>query len=142
MERRVNLISERSYSTAVNGISRIESQAIPGVGLLKIYFQPGTDIGSAIAQINAASNSALHNAPPGMQPPLIIQFNAANVPVVQMTLTSKTVSEQQLFDYGLNFIRIKLFTIPGLSSPAPFGGKQRQINVDIDPQMVAAKGLS
>ena len=95
MERRVNLISERSYSTTVNGISRIESQAIPGVGLLKIYFQPGTDIGGAIAQISAASNTALHNAPPGMQPPLIIQFNAANVPVVQMTISSKTLSEQR-----------------------------------------------
>jgi len=142
MERRVNLISERSYSTTVNGISRIESQAIPGVGLLKIYFQPGTDIGAAIAQINAASNTALHNAPPGMSPPLIIQFNAANVPVVQMTLSSKTLPEQQIFDYGLNFIRIKLFTIPGLSSPAPFGGKQRQIMINVDPAKLSGKGLS
>ncbi len=142
MERRVNLISERSYSTAVNGISRIESQAIPGVGLLKIYFQPGTDIGGAIAEISAASNTALHNAPPGMQPPLIIQFNAANVPVVQMTISSKTLSEQRLFDYGLNFIRIQLFTIPGLSSPAPFGGKQRQIMINVDPAKLQGKGLS
>ena len=142
MERRVNLISERSYSTTVNGISRIESQAIPGVGLLKIYFQPGTDIGGAIAEISAASNTALHNAPPGMQPPLIIQFNAANVPVVQMTLSSKSLPEQQIFDYGLNFIRIKLFTIPGLSSPAPFGGKQRQIMINVDPAKLSGKGLS
>ena len=142
MERRVNLISERSYSTTVNGISRVESEAIPGVGLLKIYFQPGTDIGAAIAQISAASNAALHNAPPGMAPPLIIQFNAANVPVVQMTISSKTLPEQQLFDYGLNFIRIKLFTIPGLSSPAPFGGKQRQIMINVDPAKLSGKGLS
>ena len=77
-----------------------------------------------------------------MSPPLIIQFNAANVPVVQMTLSSKTLSEQQIFDYGLNFIRIKLFTIPGLSSPAPFGGKQRQIMINVDPAKLSGKGLS
>ncbi len=77
-----------------------------------------------------------------MQPPTVIQFNASNVPVVQMTLSSKTLTEQQIYDYSLNFIRIKLFTIPGLSTPAPFGGKQRQINVDVDPARLAAKGFS
>ena len=107
MERRVNLISERAYSTTVNGISRIESQAIPGVGLLKVYFQPGTDIGASIAQITAVNSVVLHNVPPGMSPPSVIQFNAANVPVVQMTISSKSLSEQQLADYALNFIRIK-----------------------------------
>ncbi|MBV9860384.1 MAG: efflux RND transporter permease subunit [Alphaproteobacteria bacterium] len=142
MERRVTVISERAYSTTVNGIQRIESESIPGIGLLKVYFQPGSDIGGAIAQISSVNSTILRIAPPGMTPPNVIQFNAANVPVVQMTLSSKNLSEQQIFDYGLNFIRIKLFTIPGLSSPAPFGGKQRQINVDVDPARLTAKGLS
>jgi multidrug efflux pump subunit AcrB len=142
MERRVNLISERAYSTTVNGISRIESQAIPGVGLLKVYFQPGADVGASIAQVNAVNSTVLHNVPPGMSPPTVIQYNAANVPVVQMTISSKTLPEQQLADYALNFIRIKLFTIPGLSSPAPFGGKTRQIMIYVDPAKLSAKGLT
>src|SRR3954465_5379582 len=142
MERRVGLISERAYSTPVNGIERIESQSIPGIGRLKIYFQPNSDIGAAIAQISSVSSTILRITPPGMQPPNVIQFNASNVPVAQLTLASQTLPEQQIFDYGLNFIRVKLFTIPGLSTPAPFGGKARQINVDIDPKALAAKGLS
>src|SRR5262249_19303201 len=111
MERRVVLISERSYSTTVNGIARIESQSIPGIGILKIYFQPGTEIGAAIAQISAQSSSLLRIAPPGMTPPNIIQFNASNVPVAQLTASSTTLSESQIYDYGLNFIRVRLFTI-------------------------------
>jgi multidrug efflux pump subunit AcrB len=117
MERRVVLISERGYSTTVNGISRIESQSIPGVGILRVYFQPGTEIGAAIAQISAVSSTILRIAPPGMTPPSIIQFNATNVPVAQLTISSKTLPEQQLYDYSVNFIRIRLFTIPGLSTP-------------------------
>jgi len=142
MERRVVLISERGYSTTVNGISRIESQSIPGVGLLRIYFQPGTEIGAAIAQISSVSSTILRIAPPGITPPSVIQFNATNVPVAQLTISSKTLSEQQLYDYGVNFIRVRLFTIPGLSTPAPFGGKERQVIIDINPQALAAKGLS
>ena len=142
MERRVVFISERAYSTTVNGISRIESQSIPGIGILKVYFQQGTDIGGAIAQISSVNNSILRSAPPGMQPPGVIQFNASNVPVVQLTMSSKTLTEQQIYDYSLNFIRVKLFTIPGLSTPGPFGGKQRQMNVDVDPALLAAKGFS
>ncbi len=142
MERRVVFISERAYSTTVNGIQRIESQSIPGVGMLKVYFQPGTDIGSSIAQITSVNNSILRSAPPGMQPPGVIQFNASNVTVAQLTMSSKTLTEQQIFDYSLNFIRVRLFTIPGLSTPAPFGGKQRQIDVDLDPARMVAKGLT
>src|SRR5438270_12808562 len=142
MERRVVLISERAYSTTVNGISRIESQSIPGVGVLRVYFQPGTEIGAAIAQISAVSSTILRITPPGMTPPSIIQFNATNVPVAQLTISSKTLPEQQLYDYSLNFIRVRLFTIPGLSTPAPFGGKERQVIIDINPQALAAKGLS
>src|SRR5438105_5227858 len=142
MERRVVLISERAYSTTVNGIERIESQSIPGVGLLRVYFQPGADIGSAISQISAVSSTILRITPPGMTPPNVIQFNASNVPVAQLDISSRTLPEQQLFDYGLNFIRVRLFTIPGLSTPAPFGGKDREIIIDINPQALAAKGLS
>jgi multidrug efflux pump subunit AcrB len=142
MERRIVLISERAYSTTVNGIERIESSSIPGIGLMHIYFQPGTDIGAAIAQMSSVSSTLLRIAPPGTPPPNVIQFNASNVPVAQLTASSDKLPEEKIFDYGLNFIRVKLFTIPGLSTPAPFGGKQRQINVDVDPQALAAKGLS
>jgi len=142
MERRVVLISERAYSTTVNGIDHIESLSIPGVGILKVYFQQGTDIGGAIAQIAAQNNSILRIAPPGMAPPNVIQFNASNVPVVQVTMSSKTLPEQQIFDYALNFIRLRLFTIPGLSIPAPFGGMFRQIIVNVDPTRLSARGLS
>jgi multidrug efflux pump subunit AcrB len=142
MERRVVLISERGFSTSVNGIERIESTSIPGIGMLKIYFQPGSDIGAAIAQISSVSSSILRIAPPGMTPPTVIQFNASNVPVAQLTASSETMPEQKIFDYGLNFIRVRLFTIPGVGIPAPFGGKQRQINIDIDTRATAARGLT
>ncbi|BDU73454.1 efflux RND transporter permease subunit [Mesoterricola silvestris] len=142
MERRVVNVTERAMSTTVNGIERIESQSIQGVAILRVYFQPGTDIGGAIAQIGSVTNTILRILPPGMTPPNIIQFNASNVPVVQMTARSETLSEQQIYDYSLNFIRIRLFTIPGLSTPAPFGGRGRQISVDIDPAKLAARGLS
>src|ERR1700709_224919 len=142
MERRVVFISERAYSTTVNGIQRIESQSIPGIGMLKVYFQPGTDIGASIAQITSVNNSILRSAPPGMQPPGVIQFNASNVTVAQLTMSSKTMSEQEIFDYSLNFIRIRLFTIPGLSTPATFGGKSRQVIVDLDPALLVAKGFT
>jgi multidrug efflux pump subunit AcrB len=142
MERRVVLVSERAYSTTVNGIDHIESLSIPGQGILKIYFQAGADIGTAIAQISAQSNSILRIAPPGMQPPNIIQFNASNVPVLQVTLNSKSLPEQMLSDYANQFMRLRLFTIPGLSIPAAFGGKQRQIIVEVDPAAASSKGLS
>lgn len=142
MERRVVLIAERAYSTTVNGIQRIESQSIPGIGMIKVYFYPGTEIGTAISQISSVSNTILRIVPPGMQPPVIVQFNASNIPVAQLTVSSKTLPEEQIFDYGLNFIRVRLFTIPGMSTPAPFGGKNRQIMVDIDPDALQARGLS
>ncbi len=126
----------------MNGIQRIESQSIPGLGMLKVYFHPGTEIGAAISQISSVSSTLLRIAPPGMQAPVIVQFNASNVPVAQLTVSSKTLPEEELFDYGLNFIRVRLFTIPGLSTPAPFGGKNRQITVDIDPEALSARGLS
>ena len=142
MEKKVVYLSERGISTSVNGVERIESQSQPGIGILRIYFEKGTDIGAAIAQMSAVSGTSIHNMPPGMQLPVILQFNATNVPVAQITMSSKTMSEDKIFDYGLAFIRIRLFTIPGLSTPAPFGGKTREVVVDADPKAMQSKGLS
>ena len=133
VERRMVFISERAYSTTVNGIEHIESQSIDGLGILKVYFQPGTDIGSAIAQINARVRDHPDDLPRGTEPPQIISYNATNVPVAQLNIFSDTLSTAQLFDYGLNFIRIQLFTIPGFSSPAPMGGVSRTMMVNLDP---------
>src|SRR5256714_747360 len=135
MERRVVFISERACSSTVAGIQRIDSQSMSGIGILKVYFEPGSDIGGAIAQIVSVSLTASRIMPPGITPPSIIRYNASNVPVAQLTISSKTLSEQELYDYGLNFIRLRLFTIPGLATPAPFGGKSRQIMVDFDPSV-------
>ncbi|MGH7907161.1 MAG: efflux RND transporter permease subunit, partial [Candidatus Binataceae bacterium] len=118
VERRMVWISERAISTTVNDIEHMESESINGLGIIKIYFYPGADLGSAIAQINANTETILKILPVGTQPPQIIEYNAANVPVAQLNIFSETLSGEQLFDYGLNFIRIKLFTIPGFSSPA------------------------
>jgi multidrug efflux pump subunit AcrB len=142
MERRVILISERAFSTGVNGIERIESESIPGIGLMKVYFQPGTEVGGAIAQISATSETLLRIFPPGMQAPNILQFNASNVPVTQLTLSSDTMPEQNIVDYALNFLRVQLFTIPGIAIPGPYGGKSREVTVDVLPKELAAKGLS
>jgi multidrug efflux pump subunit AcrB len=142
VERRMVVISERAYSTTVNDIEHIESESIQGLGLLKVYFHSGADIGAAIAQINAVSETILTILPRGVQPPQIISYNAANVPVAQLNITSDTLSTGQLFDYGLNFIRIQLFTIPGFSSPAPLGGVSRAVMVNLNPTALYANGLS
>ena len=107
--------------------------------VMRVYFEQGTDIGSAIAQITAVGVIVTHSMPPGMQPPIVIQFNASNLQVAQLTASSETLPEQQIYDYGVNFIRISLFTIPGLATPAPYGGMGRQISVDIDPNVLALR---
>jgi multidrug efflux pump subunit AcrB len=142
METRVTFITERALSTTVGGIERIESQSLSGVGLVRVYFEEGADIGAAIAQINAVCNTVLRILPPGITPPNILQFNASNVEVAQLTLKSDSVDEQELYDYGLNFLRLRLFTISGLATPAPFGGRSRQVMVDLDPQKMRATGVS
>ncbi len=142
MERRVVFLAERNYSTSVNGIERIESESIPGAGLVKIYFQQGADIGAAIAQITAANDNIMHFMPPGIAAPFVLQFDASNLPVIQMILGSAVLPEQVLYDYGVNFIRTRLFTIPGLSVPAPFGGRQRMIAIEADPARLSAQSLS
>ncbi|MGA8642752.1 efflux RND transporter permease subunit [Candidatus Binatus sp.] len=142
VERRMVFISERAYSTTVNGIEHIESESINGIGILKVYFQPGSDIGAAIAQINAVSETILSNLPRGIEPPQIISYNASNVPVAQLNIYSDVLSTSKLFDYGLNFIRIQLFTIPGFSSPAPLGGVSRAVIANLDPTALYANGIS
>lgn len=142
MERRVVLKAEQNYSTTVGGIERIESNSIQGAGLIRVYFHPGTDIGAAIAQLTASNSMLLRFMPPGMNPPMVLQFNASNVPVAQVTAQSGTVSEQKLWDFAMNAVRIRLFTVPGLSIPSPYGGKTRQINIDVDPVKLAGQGLS
>jgi multidrug efflux pump subunit AcrB len=142
MERRMVWISERAYSTTVNGIEHIESTAMDGLGMLRVYFHGDQEVGGAIAQINSVSEGILHIMPPGTTAPTIVDFNAANVPVAQLNVYSDTMSEQALFDYGLNFIRVKLFTIEGLSSPAPFGGVSRAMMVNLHPEALYAQGLS
>ena len=142
MERRVVIISERAYSTTVAGIERIESNCIPGIGLVKVFFHPGMNIGAAIAQINAVNGTVLRILPPGISPPIIITYNPANVPIVNMTFSSTVLPEGKMFDHAFNFVRVKLFTIPGLQVPAPFGGRLRQISVDLNPTLMSAKGVS
>ena len=142
MERRVVFITERALSTTVGGIERLESQSLVGIGIVRVFFEQGADIGAAIAQINAVCETILRVLPPGITPPNILQYNASNVQVAQLTIKSDSLTEQDLFDYGLNFLRLRLFTIPGLSTPAPFGGRTRQIQVDLDPQKMQARGVS
>src|SRR3984885_6554858 len=142
VERRIVFISERAYSTTVNGIEHIESESSNGIGVLKVYFQPGSDIGGAIAQIKAVSETILSNLPRGVEPPQIISYNASNVPVAQLNIYSDVLSTSKLFDYGLNFIRIQLFTIPGFSSPAPLGGGSRAVMANLDPTALYANGIS
>src|SRR5271155_5460354 len=142
VERRMVFISERAYSTTVNGIEHIESESINGLGLVKVYFQPGSDIGAAIAQIDAVSETILSILPRGIEPPQIISYNASNVPVAQLNVYSDVLSTNKLFDYGLNFIRIQLFTIPGFSSPAPLGGVSRAVMANLDPTALYANGIS
>ncbi|HVO27172.1 MAG TPA: efflux RND transporter permease subunit [Candidatus Margulisiibacteriota bacterium] len=142
MERRVVLLSERAFSTTVNGIEHMESESFSGIGMIKVYFHPGATVAGAIAQMSAVAETVLRIMPPGIQAPNIIDYNAANVPVAQLDIASETLPEQELFDYGLNFIRVKLFTIEGLSSPAPLGGMSRAVMVNLHPTDLYANALS
>src|SRR6202790_3100538 len=142
MARRVLVVSERAMTTTVNGIERIESTAYNGVGLIRVYMQPGTNVDLAIAQVTAVSQTLLRPMPPDIYPLLIVQTDASSVPILQLGLSSGTLTEQQLYDYGQNFIRTGLATIPGISVPLPYGGKVRTVMVDLDPDALYGKGLS
>src|SRR5438094_3954207 len=142
MQGRIVTVSERAFTTTVNGIEHIESVSLRGVAITRLYFHPDAPISSAIAQVNAQAQQIVRQLPPGIFPPLIIQYNAASVPVLLASLSSDQLSEQQLQDLGNNFIRTQLITIPGAAVPAPYGGKVRVVNVDIDPDALYARGLS
>src|SRR5579871_316317 len=142
MDKRIVTIAERSYSASVNDIQHIESQSMPGVSVIKVFFQPGAKVEGAVAQLTATSQTLLKILPPGITPPLIIQYSASSVPIVQIGISSKTRSEQEIYDYAQNFVRVQLATVQGASTPSPYGGKPRQIMVDLNPQALQAKGLS
>jgi len=142
MSNRIIFNFERSLTTTVNNIAHIESQSLAGVGLIKVYFQPHTDLASAIAQATAIAQSSIRNLPPGITPPFIITYNASSVPILQLGFSAPGLTEQQLADMGQNFIRTGLITVPGITIPYPYGGKQRTVMVDLNTSALQAKGLS
>lgn len=142
MEQRVTVYSQYAISSSVGGIKNIEAQTLNGLSVQKIYFQPDVNIDLAISQIVAGTNAIRALMPTGIQPPIIVQFNASSVPVLQLSLTSDTLSEQQLYDYGIYNLRQQLAPVPGVTFPTPDGGKYRQIMVDIDPLKLMARGLT
>ena len=142
MSDRIVYNYERSLTTTVNDIEHIESQSLSGRAIVKIFFQPGVNIGDAIAQVTAISQSSVHSMPPGTLPPFIIQYNASTVPILQLGHFGPGLSEQELGDLSQNFLRVGLITIPGIAVPYPYGGKQRQVQVDLNTQAMQAKGLS
>jgi len=142
MEQRITSSVERGITTLVNDVEHIESQSLNGIAVIKVFFQPGANIQTALAQTAAISQTFLRFLPPGTTPPLVIIYSASTVPVLQIGLTSDRMSEQQIFDFGNNFIRVQLATVQGAATPFPYGGKQRLISVDIDSAALQSKGLS
>jgi multidrug efflux pump subunit AcrB len=142
MSDRIVYVTERSLTTTVDNIQHVESQSLYGVAVVKVFFQPNANIERAIAQITAIEQTQLRQLPQGTTPPLILAYSASSVPVLQLALSGNGLSEQQLNDYGLNFIRTQLITVPGASVPYPYGGKQRQVEVDLNPRALQSKGLS
>jgi multidrug efflux pump subunit AcrB len=142
MSGRVMLNFQRSLTTTVNDIEHIEGTSYTGIGIVKIFFQPGTDIRTANAQVTAISQTVLKQMPPNITPPLILNFNASTVPIIQIALAGRGLSEQAVFDLAINTVRTPLVTVQGAAIPYPFGGKFRQIQIDLDPAAMQARGLS
>ena len=142
MEKRIVWVSERACTTTVNDIDHIESQSLRGVGAIKIYFHEGVKIEAAIAQVTAIMQTIIRALPPGITPPFIIRYDASSVPILQLSLSSKTLSESELYDYGNNFMRAHLATVQGASIPTPTGGKQKLIIADLNQSALQAYGLS
>jgi multidrug efflux pump subunit AcrB len=139
MEGRITTVYERVLTTLVDNIEHIESATINGQAFVKIYLQPNASLDTANAEVTAVSQSILRQLPQGTQPPLIFNFSASSVPILQLALSG--LAEQDLNDIGLNFLRTQLVTVPGASIPYPYGGKQRQIMVDLNPALLQSKGL-
>jgi multidrug efflux pump subunit AcrB len=142
MAGRISSPFERVLTTTVNDVEHIEAQSIAGYGVIKIFFQPGVDISTANAPVTSVAQALLKQLPPGTTPPLILNYNASTVPIIQLALSGKGLTEQNLGDLGLNAIRPILTTVAGASIPYPFGGKTRQIQIDVDPTALQARGLS
>jgi multidrug efflux pump subunit AcrB len=138
----VTIRCERSFTTSVNDIEHMESQSLPGLSIIKVFFHPNAKVDAAVAQLAAASQAVLHSLPTGITPPSILRYNASSVPILQMSISSDTMSESSLYDYGYNFIRTQMATVQGASFPLPYGGRPRQIMVDIDLKSLYAQGLS
>jgi multidrug efflux pump subunit AcrB len=142
MERRITSIYERALTTTVGNVDHIESQSLNGVAVIKVYLQPQANLDGAIAEVNAEAAATMKQLPEGITPPLVIRYSASTVPILQLGLNGRGLSEQQLNDFAANFIRPQLATIPGAAVPLPYGGKVRQIMVDIDSNRLQAEGLS
>ncbi|MFH0022908.1 efflux RND transporter permease subunit [Pseudomonas fluorescens] len=142
MTGRISTVFQRSLTASVNDVEHIESNTYQGISVVKIFFQPGVNIAVANAQVTAASQVALRQMPPGIMPPVILNYNAATVPIVQLALSGDGLSEQNLFDLGMNTVRTSLITVPGAVIPLPYGGKQRQVQIDVNPAALQARGLS
>jgi CzcA family heavy metal efflux pump len=142
MAKQITTFSEYTISSAVDNVKNIESQSLAGVSVIRIFFQPNVRIDAAIAQVTAVSQTILRRMPPGAQPPFIYRYNASGVPILQLALGSKTLTEAQLYDYGIYRVRQAIAPVRGATLPLPYGGKPRQIMVDLDPQALLSKGLS
>jgi CzcA family heavy metal efflux pump len=142
MAGRITTLYERVLTTTVNDIEHIEANSYQGFGIVKIFFQPGVNVATANAQVTAVSQTVLKQMPAGTTPPLILNYNASTVPILQLALSGEGLSEQNLADLGLNIVRTRLVTVPGAAIPYPFGGKSRQVQIDIDSNALAARGLS
>jgi multidrug efflux pump subunit AcrB len=142
MADRIVVITERNLTTTVDNIEHLESQSLYGIAVVKVFLQPNANLQQGIAQITAVSQTQLKQLPQGTTPPLIIAYSASSVPVLQLALSGQGMSEQELNDYGLNFIRTQIITVPGTSVPYPYGGKQRQVQVDLNTSALQSKGLS
>lgn len=142
IEKRIILNNERVLSASVNDIEHIESQSLNGVGVIRIYFQPKANMGTAIAQVSSTCQTVLKNMPPGINPPYIVRYSATSVPIIQIAVSSDTLTEQELADYTANFIIQRFGSIPGARVPQPFGGKPKQIMIDLDTEALYARGLS
>jgi CzcA family heavy metal efflux pump len=142
MADRITAGYERAVTTTVNDIEHLESQSLTGIAVSKAFFQPAVNVDMAVSQITAIAQTVLRGMPPGTTPPLVVSYNASSVPVIQIALSSAQLSEQELYDIGNNFIRTQLATVQGAALPFPYGGKTRQIEVDLNQQKLQALGLS
>src|SRR6202167_5361876 len=142
MEGRITTVYERVLTTTVDNIEHIESTTVNGTAIVKIYLKPNASIDRANAQVTAVSQTILRQLPPGSLPPLIVNYSASTVPILQLSLSGNGLTEPQLNDLALNFLRTQLVTVPGAAVPFPYGGKQRQVMVNLDSRLLQSKGLS